>query len=59
MKVISCVGAKGGTGKSSISLLTAWEFAKSHKSKVALLDADVQGTSFSAKSQIFIIKSQN
>ena len=49
MKVISCVGAKGGTGKSSISLLTAWELAKSHKSKVALLDADVQGTSFSAK----------
>lgn len=49
MKVISCVGAKGGTGKSSISLLTAWELAKSHKLKVALLDADVQGTSFSAK----------
>ena len=49
MKVISCVGAKGGTGKSSISLLTAWELAKSHKTKVALLDADVQGTSFSAK----------
>lgn len=49
MKVISCVGAKGGTGKSSISLLTAWELAKSHKAKVALLDADVQGTSFSAK----------
>lgn len=49
MRVISCVGAKGGTGKSSISLLTAWELAKSHKAKVALLDADVQGTSFSAK----------
>jgi cellulose biosynthesis protein BcsQ len=49
MRVISCVGAKGGTGKSSISLLTAWELSKSHKSKVALLDADVQGTSFSAK----------
>lgn len=48
-KVISCVGAKGGTGKSSISLLLAWEFAKFHKKKVAILDADVQGTCVSAK----------
>jgi cellulose biosynthesis protein BcsQ len=49
MRVISSVGSKGGSGKSSISLLLAWEFAKSHKSKVAVLDADVQGTCASAK----------
>lgn len=49
MKIVSSVGAKGGSGKSSVSLLLAWEFAKAHKSKVALLDADVQGTCASAK----------
>ena len=49
MKIISSVGAKGGSGKSSVSLLLAWEFAKNHKSKVALLDGDVQGTCMSAK----------
>lgn len=48
MKIISSVGAKGGSGKSSIALLCAWELAKS-KHKVALLDADVQGTCYSAK----------
>jgi chromosome partitioning protein len=48
VKIISCVGAKGGTGKSSISLLLAWEFAKIKK-KTAILDADVQGTCVSAK----------
>ena len=50
MKVVSSVGAKGGSGKSSVSLLLAWEFARAHKSKVALLDADIQGTCSSAKS---------
>ncbi len=50
MKVVSSVGAKGGSGKSSVSLLLAWELAKAHKSKVALLDADIQSTCFSAKS---------
>ena len=49
MKIISSVGAKGGSGKSSIALLTAWELAKTHKAKVAILDADVQGTCVSAK----------
>jgi cellulose biosynthesis protein BcsQ len=49
MKVISSVGAKGGSGKSSVALLTAWELAKRHKAKVAVLDADVQGTCVSAK----------
>ncbi|MBS0654547.1 MAG: ParA family protein, partial [Verrucomicrobia bacterium] len=49
MKIISSVGAKGGSGKSSVALLTAWELAKNHKSKVALIDADVQGTAASAK----------
>lgn len=49
MKVISSVGAKGGSGKSSVALLTAWELSKNHKAKVVLLDADVQGTSASAK----------
>jgi cellulose biosynthesis protein BcsQ len=49
MKIISSVGAKGGSGKSSIALLTAWELSIGHKSKVAVLDADVQGTCVSAK----------
>ncbi len=49
MKVISCVGAKGGTGKSSITLLTSWELSKGHNSKVAILDADIQGSCISAK----------
>ena len=49
MKVISSVGAKGGSGKSSVALLAAWELAKGHKAKVAILDADVQGTCVSAK----------
>lgn len=47
-KIISCVGAKGGTGKSSVTLLLAWELAKAQKKKVAVLDADVQGTCVSA-----------
>ena len=49
MKVISSVGAKGGSGKSSVSLILAWELAKRHKAKVALLDSDLQGTCISAK----------
>lgn len=49
MKVISCVGSKGGSGKSSISLILAWELAKRHKAKVVLVDSDVQGTCVSAK----------
>lgn len=49
MKVISSVGGKGGSGKSSLSLLLAWEFSQAHNSKVAVLDADVQGTCVSAK----------
>jgi len=48
MKIISSVGAKGGSGKSSVALITAWELSKS-KAKVAILDADVQGTCVSAK----------
>ena len=49
MKIVSSVGAKGGSGKSSVALLTAWELSKGHKAKVAILDADVQGTCASAK----------
>lgn len=49
MKILSSVGAKGGSGKSSVSLLLAWELAKTHKAKVVLFDADVQGTCVSAK----------
>lgn len=49
MKIISSVGAKGGSGKSSIALILAWELTKNHKSKVAVLDCDVQGTCVSAK----------
>jgi len=40
---------KGGSGKSSIALLLAWELTKNHKSKVVVLDCDVQGTCVSAK----------
>jgi chromosome partitioning protein len=49
MKVISSVGAKGGSGKSSVSLLLAWELAQDGTHKVAILDADIQGTCISAK----------
>jgi len=49
MKIISSVGAKGGSGKSSVSLLLAWELAKRHKAKVAVIDSDIQGTCVSAK----------
>ena len=49
MKVISSVGAKGGSGKSSIALFIAWELSKNHNCKVAILDADIQGTCLSAK----------
>jgi cellulose biosynthesis protein BcsQ len=49
MKIISCVGAKGGSGKSSVAMLLAWELSRNHKNKVALLDADIQGTCISAK----------
>jgi|GEM_PF-2855447 len=49
MKVISSLGAKGGTGKSSVALITAWELTKTHKANVVILDADVQGTCISAK----------
>jgi cellulose biosynthesis protein BcsQ len=49
MKIVSCVGAKGGSGKSSIALITAWELAKAHRKKVAVIDADIQGTCVSAK----------
>lgn len=49
MKIISSVGAKGGSGKSSVALFIAWELAKTHKAKVAILDSDIQGTCLSAK----------
>jgi len=52
MKIVSCVGAKGGSGKSSVALLLAWELAKNAlklSPKVAVIDADVQGTCVSAK----------
>lgn len=49
MDVISCVGGKGGTGKSSIALLLGWEFSRNHKKRVAILDSDRQGTCLTAK----------
>jgi cellulose biosynthesis protein BcsQ len=49
MKILSSVGAKGGSGKSSVALFLAWELAQNQKMKVAILDADVQGTCVSAK----------
>ena len=48
MKVISSVGAKGGSGKSSVALFLAWELVQPNK-KVAIFDVDVQGTCVSAK----------
>lgn len=49
MKIISCGGAKGGTGKSTHCLLIAWELALTHDARVAVLDADVQGSAVAAK----------
>lgn len=49
MRIISSVGAKGGSGKSSLALLLAHELARDRKLKVAILDADIQGTCISAK----------
>lgn len=47
MKIISILGAKGGTGKSTLSLVLASSFSKTRK--VALLDCDIQSTCYSAK----------
>lgn len=47
MKVISVIGAKGGVGKSTLSLILASSFSK--KGTVALLDCDIQLTCVSAK----------
>lgn len=49
MKIISSVGAKGGSGKSSVAMFLAWDMAKNQNLKVAILDADIQGTCVSAK----------
>lgn len=48
MKIVSAVGAKGGTGKSSVALLLAWELSKKNR-KVAIFDVDIQGTCVSAQ----------
>ena len=65
MKIISSVGAKGGSGKSSVALLLSWELAKTHKAKVALFDSDIQGTCVSARElnkdlpfQVFLIENK-
>ena len=47
MKVISLVSAKGGVGKSCISMLLAALLSQKHKT--ALLDTDIQHTCLSAK----------
>lgn len=47
MKIISVLGAKGGSGKSTLSLILASSFSK--KGKTALLDCDIQLTCVSAK----------
>lgn len=47
MKIISILGAKGGSGKSTLSLILAASFSK--KGKTALLDCDIQLTCVSAK----------
>jgi len=47
MKIISVIGAKGGSGKSTLSLILASSLSK--KGKTALLDCDIQLTCISAK----------
>jgi cellulose biosynthesis protein BcsQ len=47
-KIIAVTGAKGGVGKSTVTLLLAWEFSRRGKT-VAVIDADIQGSSISAK----------
>lgn len=47
MKIISVLGAKGGSGKSTLSLILASSFSK--KGKTVLLDCDIQLTCVSAK----------
>jgi len=47
MKIISVLGTKGGTGKSTLSLILASSFSK--KGSVAVLDCDIQLTCSSAK----------
>jgi len=49
MKIVSCVGAKGGSGKSSVSMLLAWELSTTYRLKIAVLDSDIQGTCVSAQ----------
>jgi cellulose biosynthesis protein BcsQ len=49
MKVISSTGVKGGSGKSSVALLLAWELAKDGRGRVAIIDTDAQCSSLSAK----------
>ena len=47
MKIISVLGSKGGSGKSTVSLILAASFSK--QGKTALLDCDIQSTCLSAK----------
>ena len=47
MKIISVIGAKGGSGKSTLCLILASSLRKN--GKVALLDCDIQLTCVSAK----------
>lgn len=47
-KIIAITGSKGGVGKSTVSLLLAWEFSRLGYS-IGLIDADIQGSSISAK----------
>lgn len=49
-QILAITGAKGGVGKSTVALLLAWELSRLGYS-VAVIDADVQGSSVSAKIQ--------
>ena len=47
-KIIAVTGSKGGVGKSTVTLLLAWELSRLGHS-VSVVDADIQGSSVSAK----------
>lgn len=47
-KILAVTGAKGGVGKSTVTLLLAWELSRLGYT-VGVIDADIQGSTISAK----------